>query len=58
MMMLRGLLEADETDVGGKRKRDQKSRRDDDGPQPKGRGIARLWSLAAVERGPLHKRQH
>jgi hypothetical protein len=31
--LLRGLVEADETYVGGKRKRDQKSKRDDDSDQ-------------------------
>jgi hypothetical protein len=35
--LLRGILEADETYVGGKRKRGQKSSRDRDGDQPKGR---------------------
>jgi hypothetical protein len=45
-------FEADETYVGGKRKRDQKSRRDDDASQPKGRGGSRKAMVgAAVERG-------
>jgi hypothetical protein len=36
--LLGGIVEADETYVGGKRKRGQKSRVDDDGDQRKGRG--------------------
>jgi transposase-like protein len=50
--LLRGILEADPTDIGGKRKRDQKSRRDDDGDQPKGRGGSRkAMVISGVERG-------
>src|SRR5215472_1261984 len=36
--LLRGIVEADETYIGGKRKRGQKSKRDADGDQPTGTG--------------------
>jgi hypothetical protein len=50
--LLRAIVEADETYVGGKRKRDQKSRRDDDATQPKGRGGSRkAMVVTAVECG-------
>jgi Transposase zinc-ribbon domain len=48
--LLRGLREADQTAVGGNRKRDRKSRRDDDGDQPKGRG-GKAMVVTAGERG-------
>jgi len=49
--LLRGIVEADET-YGGKRKRGQKSKRDGDGDQPKGRGGRRkAMVVTAVERG-------
>jgi transposase-like protein len=50
--LLRGIVEADETYLGGKRKRGTRSKRDDDGNQPKGRGGTRKGMVvAAVERG-------
>jgi len=52
--LLRGIVEADETDIGDKRKRRQKSKRDGDGDgdQPKGRGGSRkAMVVTAVERG-------
>lgn len=50
--MLRGVVEADETYVGGRRKRGKASKRDDDDSQPKGRGGSRkAMILTAVERG-------
>jgi transposase-like protein len=50
--LLRGIVEADETYIGGKRKRGQKSKRDGDGDQPKGRGGSRkAMVVTAVERG-------
>lgn len=51
--LLRGIVEADETYVGGKaRKRGQASRRDSDDDQPLGRGGSRkAMVVAAVERG-------
>ena len=50
--LLRGLVDGDETYLGGKRKRDQKSRRDDDATPPKGRGGSRkAMVVTAVERG-------
>lgn len=49
--MLRGVVEADETYVGGRRKRGKASKRDDD-DQPKGCGGSRkAMVLTAVERG-------
>lgn len=39
--LLKGVVEADETYIGGKRRKGQKSRRDDDDDQPKGRGGSR-----------------
>jgi hypothetical protein len=50
--LLRGIVEADETYIGGKRKRGQQSKRDGDGDQPKGRGGSRkAMVVTAVERG-------
>ena len=51
--LLSGIVEADETYVGGKaRKRGQASRRDSDDDQPMGRGGSRkAMVVAAVERG-------
>ena len=50
--LLRGIVEADETSIGDKRKRGQKSKRDGDGDQPKGRGGGRkAMAVAALERG-------
>ena len=50
--LLRGIVEADETYVGGKRTRGQKSKRDKDGDQPKGRGGSRkAMVVTTVERG-------
>lgn len=49
--MLGGVVEVDETYIGGKRQRDAKSKRDDDDDQPKGRGASRkMMTLAAGER--------
>ena len=49
---LQGVVEVDETYIGGKRRRDQASKRDDADEQPKGRGGTRkLMAVAAVERG-------
>jgi transposase-like protein len=50
---LRGIVEADETYVGGKkRKKGQASKRDSDDDQPKGRGGSRkMMATVAVERG-------
>src|SRR3954466_7092717 len=39
--LLRGVVEVDETDLGGKRRKRQKSRRDPDDDQPVGRGDTR-----------------
>jgi hypothetical protein len=50
LRIVAGIAEADETDVGGKRKRDQKSRRDGDGGQPKGRD-GKAMVATAIERG-------
>lgn len=48
---LKGVVEVDETYIGGKRKCDQKSQRDNDDDQPKGRGGSRkMMAVAAVER--------
>jgi transposase-like protein len=50
--LLSGIVEADETYVGGKRKRGQKSRRDSDDDQPKGCGGShKAMVVTAVERG-------
>ena len=50
--LVRGIVEADETSIGGKRKRGQKSKRDGDGDQPKGRGGSRkAMVVTAVGRG-------
>jgi ISXO2-like transposase domain len=50
--LLKGIIEADETYVGGKRRRDTKSRRDKDDDQPRGRGGSRkAMVVTAVERG-------
>lgn len=51
--LLRGIVEADETYLGGKvRKKGQKSKRDSDGDQPRGRGGTRKSMVTvAVERG-------
>jgi len=50
--LLRGIVEADEAYVGGKRKRGQTSRKDDDRDQPRGRGGSRkAMVVTAVERG-------
>ena len=49
--LLRGVVEVDETYMGGKRRK-QPSRRDPDGDQPKGRGgTRRKMVMAATERG-------
>jgi hypothetical protein len=49
---LRGIVKADETSIGGKRKRGQKSKRNGDGDQPKGRGGSRkAMVVSALERG-------
>jgi ISXO2-like transposase domain len=49
--LLREIVEADQTYVGGKRKRGQESSRDGDGDQPKGRGGSRkAMVVTAVER--------
>ncbi|WP_264186232.1 IS1595 family transposase [Hydrogenophaga taeniospiralis] len=48
---LKGIVEVDETYIGGKRRRDAKSKRDSDDDQPKGRGGSRkMMALTAVER--------
>ncbi len=48
---LRGIVEVDETYIGGKRRRDAKSKRDSDDDQPKGRGGSRkMMAVTAVER--------
>ena len=47
--LLTGIVEADETYVGGKPRRGNK--RDDDKPAPKGRGTDKLPIIGAVERG-------
>lgn len=53
---LGGIVEVDETYVGGKRRRDQKSKRDTDDDQPKGRGGSRkMMVVTAVERGGMAK---
>ena len=49
---LKGVVEFDETYIGGKRRRGQKSKRDDDDDQPMGRGGTRkMMAVTAVERG-------
>ena len=49
--MLKGVVEVDETYIGGKHRRDQTSKRDDEDDQPKGRGGSRkMMAVAAVER--------
>ena len=47
--MLQGIVEADETYVGGKPRK--KNRRDDDTPNKRGRGTKKTPVLGAVERG-------
>ena len=47
--MLQGIVEADETYVGGKPRKD--NRRDDDKPNKRGRGTKKVPVLGAVERG-------
>lgn len=48
---LKGIVEVDETYIGGKRRRDQASRRDNDDDQPKGRGGSRkIMAVVGVER--------
>ena len=48
--LLHGIVEADETYVGGKPRK--KNRRDDDGPgAPRGRGTRKMPVIGAVERG-------
>ena len=50
--LLNGIVEADETYVGGQRKQGQKSQRDKNDDQPKGRGGSRKpMVVAAAERG-------
>jgi transposase-like protein len=49
--ILKGIVEVDETYIGGKRRRDQASKRDNDDDQPRGRGGSRkLMAVTAVER--------
>ena len=49
---LRAVVEVDETYVGGKRRKGEKSKRDGDDDQPKGRGGSRkMMVVTAVERG-------
>ena len=47
--MLQGIVEADETFVGGKPRK--RNRRDDDMPSPRGRGTKKTPVIGAVERG-------
>lgn len=48
---LKGIVEVDETYIGGKRKRKATSKRDNDDDQPKGRGGTRkMMAITAVER--------
>jgi hypothetical protein len=48
---LKGIVEVDETYIGGKRRRDQASKRDNDDDQPKGRGGSRkIMAVVGVER--------
>jgi hypothetical protein len=50
--LLQGIVEADETYVGGKRRKGQFSKRDDDDDQPTGRGGSRkMMVTVATERG-------
>jgi transposase-like protein len=50
--LLRGIVEADETYVGGKRRKGEASKRDDDDNQPVGRGGSRkMMVTVATERG-------
>jgi hypothetical protein len=50
--LLKGIVEADETYVGGKRRKHTKSRRDKDDDQPRGRdGSRKAMVVTAVERG-------
>jgi transposase-like protein len=59
--LLRGVVEVDETYIGGcpkgtpqgvKRRKGRKSKRDDEGDQPKGRaGTRKMMAVTAVERG-------
>ena len=50
MYLLRGIVEADETYVGGKpRKRNRRS--DGGGSAPRGRGTSKTPAIGAVERG-------
>ena len=48
-MLLHGVIEADETYVGGKPRK--KNRREDDKPNPRGRGTRKAAVIGAVERG-------
>lgn len=47
--LLQGIVEADETYVGGKPRK--KNRRDDDTPNPRGRGTKKQAVIGAIERG-------
>ena len=49
---LKGVVEVDETYIGGKARKTRASKRDSDDDQPKGRGGSRkMMAVAAVERG-------
>ena len=49
--LLKGVIEADETYIGGKRRKGQVSKRDKDDEQPNGRGGSRkMMAITAVER--------
>ena len=48
-LLLQGIVEADETYVGGRPRKP--NRRDDDTPNPRGRGTAKTPVIGAVERG-------
>ncbi len=48
-ILLQGIVEADETYVGGKPRKG--NRRDDDTPAPRGRGTSKTAIIGAVERG-------
>ena len=49
LIMLQGIVEADETYVGGKPRK--KNKREDDTPSPRGRGTKKTPVIGAVERG-------